>query len=102
MARVQFVYDAGETPALHTQRVDKTTLMKTEYGYVNIRTPTNNGDAAMAYETKVLLIAIAKIISKADNIEEIYEAVEAMANAEGLVLKPLEELRKSIRTAKGD
>ena len=25
-ARVQFVYDAGETPALHTQRVDKTTL----------------------------------------------------------------------------
>ena len=43
----------------------------------------------MAYETKVLLIAIAKIIRKADNIKEIYEAIEEMANAEGVVLQPL-------------
>ena len=47
----------------------------------------------MAYETKVLLIALAKIVSKADNIEEIYETLEEMANAEGVVLKPLEEKR---------
>ena len=44
----------------------------------------------MPCETKVLLIAIANIIRKADNIEEIYKAVEEMANAEGVVLKPLE------------
>jgi len=48
----------------------------------------------MAYETKVLLIALAKIISKADSIEEIYKAVELMANAEGLVLQPLDEMKK--------
>ena len=45
----------------------------------------------MAYETKVLLIALSKIVRKADNIGEIYEAIEEMANAEGVVLKPLEE-----------
>ena len=49
----------------------------------------------MAYETKVLLIAIAKIISKAESIEEIYKAVELMANAEGLVLQSLEEMKDS-------
>ena len=45
----------------------------------------------MAYETKVMLIAIGKIVSKADSIEEIYEAIEEMANAAGMVLKPLED-----------
>ena len=45
----------------------------------------------MAYETKVLLIALAKIVRKADNKEEIYEAIEEMANAEGVVLKPLDK-----------
>ena len=45
----------------------------------------------MGYETKVILVAIAKIIRKADSIEEIYEAVEEMANAEGVVLKPIGE-----------
>jgi len=44
----------------------------------------------MAYETKVLLIAIANIIRKAKSMEEVYEAVEEMANAEGVVLKPME------------
>ena len=47
----------------------------------------------MAYETKVLLIAIANIIRKSDNISEIYEAIEEMANAEGVLLKPLDEDR---------
>lgn len=45
----------------------------------------------VAYETKVLLIALAKIVRKAENIEEVYEALEEMANAEGVILKPLEE-----------
>ena len=49
------------------------------------------GDLNMAYETKVLLIALAKIVRKADNIEEIYKAIEEMANAEGVVLKPYDE-----------
>ena len=47
----------------------------------------------MAYEAKVLLLAIAEIISKSKSIEEVYEAVANMANAEGVVLKPLEERR---------
>jgi hypothetical protein len=45
----------------------------------------------VAYEPKVLLIAIAKIASKAGNVEEVYNAVADMANAEGVVLKPYEE-----------
>ena len=49
------------------------------------------GENSVAYETKVLLIALAKIVRKADNIKEIYEVIEEMANAEGIVLKPLED-----------
>ena len=52
------------------------------------------GAESVAYETKVLLIAIAKIVRKADSIKEIYEAIEEMANAEGVVLKPLEEKKE--------
>ena len=52
---------------------------------------TKGAGLDLSYETKVLLIAIAKIVRKADNIKEIYEAIEEMANAEGVVLKPLEE-----------
>jgi len=48
----------------------------------------------MAYETKVLLIALAKIISKADSIEEIYKAVQKMANAEGVVLDSLDKMKE--------
>jgi len=51
----------------------------------------SKGELNVAYETKVLLIALAKIVRKADNIEEIYKAIEEMANAEGVVLKPLDE-----------
>ena len=47
----------------------------------------------MSYDTKVLLIAIAKIISMSKDIEEVYQAVAEMANAEGVVLKTLEEQR---------
>ena len=48
----------------------------------------------MGYETKVILIAIAEIISKADSVEEVYKAVAEMANAEGVILKPYEEKKQ--------
>ena len=48
----------------------------------------------MSYDTKVILIAIANIIRKSKSIEEIYEAIVEMANAEGVVLKPLNEESK--------
>ena len=48
----------------------------------------------VGYETKVILIAIAEIISKAENVEEVYKAVAEMANAEGVILKPYEEKKK--------
>jgi len=42
------------------------------------------------YETKVILVAMSKIIRKADNLKEAYEALEEMANAEGVILKPFD------------
>ena len=54
----------------------------------------------MSYETKVILIALAEIISSTDNVEDVYEAVARMANAEGVVLEPLEELRKKRNKSK--
>ena len=42
----------------------------------------------MTYETKVVLTAIAQIINKADNLKEVYQAVEKMANVEGVLLDP--------------
>jgi hypothetical protein len=48
----------------------------------------------MAYDTKVLLIAIGEIVAKSESKEEIYQAVSDMANAEGVVLKSLEERKK--------
>jgi len=42
----------------------------------------------MTYETKVVLTAVAQIINKADDLEEVYKAVEKMANVEGLLLEP--------------
>ena len=47
----------------------------------------------MSYETKVLLIAIAEIVSRSNSVDEIYKAVADMANAEGVILKSLEEKR---------
>jgi hypothetical protein len=52
----------------------------------------------MAYKTKVLLIALSKIVKKADNVEEIYEAIAEMANAEGVVIKPYDK-DNTIKTA---
>ena len=53
--------------------------------------PTVKGVDDVAYETKVVLIAIAEIIRKSADLKEVYQAVEKMANAEGVVLQPYED-----------
>ena len=47
-----------------------------------------------AYETKVILQALADITSKAATVEEVYESIQRMANVEGLILKPYAEVKK--------
>jgi len=49
----------------------------------------------MAYETKVLLIALARfaIMTKS---KAMYEIIAEMANAEGVVLKPYDEARAKL------
>ena len=44
----------------------------------------------MAYETKVLLIALARFAIMT-NSKAMYEIIAEMANAEGVVLKPYDE-----------
>ena len=48
----------------------------------------------MAYETKVLLMAITEIVGSNDNIEDIWQAIARIANVEGVVLESLEEFKK--------
>jgi len=48
----------------------------------------------MSYEIKVILIALAYIIRNANSLKDAYEALEEMANAEGVVLKPFEEAKE--------
>ena len=45
----------------------------------------------MGYETKVILVAIADIIETSKTLEEAYERVEKIANAEGVVIKKLDK-----------
>ena len=49
------------------------------------------GEKKVSYDTKVLLIAIANIVRNCDNVRDIFAAIEEMANAEGVVLKPFED-----------
>jgi len=48
----------------------------------------------VAYETKILIIALSKIVRKADDLMEVYEALQEMANAEGVILQPFDEKKK--------
>jgi len=48
----------------------------------------------MAYDTKVLLIAIAQIIKTSESKEEAYAILAKMANAEGVILEPLKDHEK--------
>jgi len=52
------------------------------------------------YETKVILVAMSKIIRKADSLKEAYEALEEMANAEGVILKPFNEENEKTKSEK--
>ena len=49
----------------------------------------------MAYETKVLLVALAEIACRT-NAKEVYIAIQKMANVEGVILKSYEEARAEI------
>ena len=44
----------------------------------------------MAYETKVILIALARLALR-EKAKSMYKEIAAMANAEGVVLKPYDE-----------
>ena len=54
-------------------------------------TTQQRGAENVAYETKVLLIALSEIIRKAESLEEVYETVQKMANAEGVIIEPYEK-----------
>jgi hypothetical protein len=47
------------------------------------------------YETKVVLVAMSNIMRKSKDLKEAHEALEEMANAEGVVLKPFDESEKN-------
>jgi hypothetical protein len=51
-----------------------------EYGF-----KVNAGKESMAYETKVILIAVLNTIRKAKDLREAYEEIAKMANAEGVL-----------------
>ena len=50
----------------------------------------------MAYETKVILQALADIACRVDTAEDVYKSIQRMAGVEGLVLKPYEEAKKEL------
>jgi len=49
----------------------------------------------MAYETKALFIAIANIMRLSKDMNQAYGALAEMANAEGVVLKPLNKEKEN-------
>ena len=53
------------------------------------------GAVDLAYETKVLLMALAEIACRT-NAKEVYNAIAKMANVEGVILKPYEEARAEL------
>ena len=61
-----------------------------------MKTTTINGDLNVAYETKVLLIALSKIVCRADSVKEVYKAIKDMANAEGVLLKSYDEAKSEL------
>ena len=48
----------------------------------------------MSLETKVILLAILRIIRQSKSVEEVYEAVLELANAEGVTAQPLDKLER--------
>ena len=58
---------------------------------------TPEGEASIAYETKALFIAIANIMRLSKDIKQAYAALAEMANAEGVILKPLEDEDENVK-----
>jgi len=50
------------------------------------------GGNFMPYETKVILLALAEIAKKAESAKEIYDAIAKIANVEGIVIEPYDEV----------
>jgi len=53
------------------------------------------GAESVAYETKVILIALAEVAIRT-NAKEVYKTIARMANAEGVILKPYDEAKAEI------
>ena len=53
----------------------------------------------MAYETKVILNLLAQQIARCETLEEAFVAVQLAANAEGLIIPSLKELREILKAA---
>ena len=49
----------------------------------------------MAYETKIILIALANAAVR-DNAKGVYKLISEMAHADGIVLKPFDEARAEL------
>ena len=49
----------------------------------------------MAYETKVLLMALAEVAVRT-NSKEVYMAIARMANVEGMIIKPFEDMKTEV------
>ena len=56
---------------------------------MSLSTTKTKGIDSMAYKTKALFIAIANIMRLSKDMSQAYEALAEMANAEGVILKPL-------------
>jgi hypothetical protein len=49
------------------------------------------GVCAVAYESKILLAALASVVRKSKTVKEVYSELEKIANVEGVILEPYEE-----------
>ena len=58
---------------------------------------TMKGEFDMAYETKVILISLAELALRTNDIEEIYDTISKMANAEGVILKSYDEAKAEMK-----
>ena len=56
----------------------------------------------MAYETKVILKSVARSIAASKNLKQAYAHVEDIANAEGVVLLPYDELKDKLDALESD
>jgi len=72
-------------------------LISKEVPKMNQATMSMEGVQSVAYETKVILIALSKIALEAES-KKVYEAIADMANAEGVILKSYEDAMKEIRS----